>query len=198
LATAQTALRRATRAAGQLLSLAHAEATAADPASFADVDLCALAQQIGSELAPVAIAKRLSLSLEVPREVVLAPGNYDLLVSAVGNLLDNAIKYTPCGGDVVVTVCDGERAGIRITDTGPGLPELAGLVGGRFVRGVRSMREGVAGAGLGLAIAREVARRHRGHLELTAGPEGRGTAATLWIHSANRAESAVKVAEVAV
>jgi two-component system sensor histidine kinase TctE len=184
LATAQTAIRRATRAASQFLSLAHAEATAADPASFTNVDLCALAQQIGSELAPTAISKRLSLSLEVPRETVLASGNYDLLVSAVGNLLDNAIKYTPSGGDVVVTVCDGDRAGIRITDTGPGLPELAGHASGRFVRGVRSMREGIAGAGLGLAIAREVARRHRGDLELVCGPEGRGTAATLWIQRA--------------
>jgi hypothetical protein len=49
------------------------------------------------------------------------------------------------------------------------------------VRGKDSARSGVAGAGLGLSIVREVVSRHRGRLEITAGPEGRGTVATLWL-----------------
>jgi two-component system sensor histidine kinase TctE len=183
LTTAQTALRRAARAAHQVLSLAHAEANAADPASFVAVDLCALAHQMGAELAPTAMEKGHSLSLEVPGKVVLAQGNYDLLLSAATNLLDNAIKYTPGGGDIVVSVCDDDLVGIRVTDNGPGVspPARGESVDERFVRGKDSARSGVFGAGLGLSIVREVATRHRGRLELRGGPEGRGTVATLWV-----------------
>jgi two-component system sensor histidine kinase TctE len=183
LTTAQTALRRAARAAHQVLSLAHAEANAADPSTFVAVDLCALAHQMGVELAPTAMEKGHSLSLEVPDKVVFAQGHYDLLLSAAMNLLDNAIKYTPGGGDIVVSVCDGDLAGIRVTDNGPGFTPPTRSEGGdeRFVRGKHSARSGVAGAGLGLSIVREVASRHRGRLEFTSGPEGRGTIATLWV-----------------
>ena len=184
LITAQTALRRAARAAHQVLSLAHAEANAGDPATFVAVDLCALAHQMGAELAPTAMEKGHSLSLEVPDKVVFAQGHYDLLLSAAMNLLDNAIKYTPRGGDIVVSVCDGDFAGIRVTDNGPGFspPTRGGEAGDeRFVRGKHSARSGVAGAGLGLSIVREVASRHRGRLEFIAGSEGRGTVATLWV-----------------
>ena len=183
LTTAKTALRRAAHAAHQVLSLAHAEANAADPSTFAAVDLCALAHQMGAELAPTAMEKGHSLSLEVPGKVVLVKGHYDLLLSAAMNLLDNAIKYTPPGGDIIVSVCDGERAGIRITDNGPGFtPPVRGAGGDeRFVRGPDSARSGVAGAGLGLSIVREVASRHRGRLDITAGHDGLGTVATLWV-----------------
>jgi signal transduction histidine kinase len=135
------------------------------------------------ELAPTAMEKGHSLSLEVPDKVVFAQGHYDLLLSAAMNLLDNAIKYTPAGGDIVVSVCDDDLAGIRVTDNGPGFTPPTRSEGGdeRFVRGKHSARSGVAGAGLGLSIVREVASRHRGRLEFTSGPEGRGTIATLWV-----------------
>jgi len=183
LATTQTALRRAAHAAHQVLSLAHAEANAADPSTFVAVDLCALAHQLGAELAPTAMEKGHSLSLEVPGKVVFAQGHYDLLLSAAMNLLDNAIKYTPRGGDIIVSVCDEDLAGIRITDNGPGFTPPVRSEGGdeRFVRGKHSARSGVAGAGLGLSIVREVASRHRGRLEIAPGPDGHGTSATLWV-----------------
>ena len=189
LTTAQTALRRAAHAAHQVLSLAHAEANAGDPSAFVAVDLCALAHQMGAELAPTAMEQGHSLSLEVPGKIVFAQGHYDLLLSAAMNLLDNAIKYTPRGGDIVVSVCDEDLAGIRVTDNGPGFSPPTRGDGGdeRFVRGKHSARSGVAGAGLGLSIVREVASRHRGRLEFTPGPEGRGTIATLWVPRAKAA-----------
>ena len=189
LTTAKTSLRRAAHAAHQVLSLAHAEANAGDPSTFVAVDLCALAHQVGAELAPTAMEKGHSLSLEVPGKVIFAQGHYDLLLSAAMNLLDNAIKYTPRGGDIVVSVCDSELAGVRVTDNGPGFSPPTRGEGGdeRFVRGKHSARSGVAGAGLGLSIVREVASRHRGRLEFTAGTEGRGTIATLWVPRARAA-----------
>jgi signal transduction histidine kinase len=183
LITAQTALRRAARAAHQVLSLAHAEANAADPSTFVPVDLCALAHQMGAELAPTAMEKGHSLSLEVPGKTIVAQGHYDLLLSAAMNLLDNAIKYTPTGGDIIVSVCDGDLVGIRVTDNGPGFTPPVRAEGGdeRFVRGKDSARSGISGAGLGLSIVREVASRLRGRLEIATGSEGRGTIATIWV-----------------
>lgn len=197
LTTAQTSLRRAAHAAHQVLSLAHAEANAGDPSTFVAVDLCALAHQMGAELAPTAMEKGHSLSLEVPGKVVFAQGHYDLLLSAAMNLLDNAIKYTPRGGDIIVSVCDGDPAGIRVTDNGPGFtPPARGAAGEdqRFVRGKHSARSGVAGAGLGLSIVREVASRHRGRLEFRPGVDGHGTVATLWIPRARGSSSEAKPA----
>ena len=184
LATAQIALGRATRAANQVLSLARAEAT---PATFVAIDLCALARQIGAEFAPAALARRHSLSLEVPETAVVALGDYDLLAAAASNLIDNAIKHTPPGSDITVAVLAARHAGIRITDNGPGLPRGAQERGvdARFVRGEHAARDGIEGVGLGLAIAREVAARHDGSLQLTEAPEGGGTVATLWIRDAH-------------
>jgi len=182
--TARTALHRAVRAAQQLLALARAESTAANPPAFGPVDLCGIARQIGAEFAPAALARNQSLSLEVPRERVYASGDPDLISTAVANLIDNAIKYTPAGGEIVVAVLDGTRTGIRIADTGPGIPPEARGTGteSRFVRGDRATRDGVEGAGLGLAIAREVAQLHGGGLELAERLDGRGgTLSTLWI-----------------
>jgi signal transduction histidine kinase len=142
---------------------------------------------MGVELAPTAMEKGHSLSLEVPDKVIFARGHYDLLLSAAMNLLDNAIKYTPRGGDIIVSVCDGDLVGIRVTDNGPGFTPPVRAEGGdeRFVRGEHSARSGVSGAGLGLSIVREVVSRHRGRLEVTAGPEGRGTSVTLWVPRSN-------------
>jgi signal transduction histidine kinase len=101
-------------------------------------------------------------------------GNPDLLIRLFWNLLDNALRYTPAGGRVAVRA---ERAegGLRvaIADTGPGitaehLPHLFE----RFYR-VEAGRDGQGGAGLGLAIALEIARWHGGALWAESTP-GRG------------------------
>ena len=88
------------------------------------------------------------------------------MFQALTNLLDNAIKYTPAGGQVDVSLAahDG-RAAIRVTDTGPGIPaERHEQVLQRFYRLDES--RSAPGAGLGLSLVKAIAQRHDAGLEL--------------------------------
>jgi signal transduction histidine kinase len=94
---------------------------------------------------------------------VLGDGNR--LLQLVGNLVDNAVRYAPCGSEVGVDVWDdGSETGVRVSDDGPGVPgHLREQVFERFARADPARRR-QAGAGLGLAICREVARAHGGRI----------------------------------
>lgn len=111
-----------------------------------------------------------------PRWVV---ADVDRLIQAVGNLLTNAIKFTPSGGAVTLRVAgDGETISFVVTDTGPGIPaeDLPHL----FDRFWHSRRSFKGGAGLGLAIARGIAEGHGGRIEVESVP-GIGSTFTLHI-----------------
>jgi signal transduction histidine kinase len=98
-------------------------------------------------------------------------GNREFVAQAVANLLDNAAKYTPAGGAIMLRVrrrASGDVE-ISVTDTGPGIPESdRARVVERFVRLENSRN--APGAGLGLSLVAAVARAHQGHLELSEGP----------------------------
>jgi two-component system phosphate regulon sensor histidine kinase PhoR len=94
----------------------------------------------------------------------------DLLRRMLLNLLDNAIKYTPVGGNISVA-CGSVSNGyeVSVTDSGPGIPaEMQSRIFERFFRVDRARsRSGVdGGAGLGLSIARWIAEAHLGRIEL--------------------------------
>ena len=90
------------------------------------------------------------------------------------NILDNAIKYTPPGGEVEVEVVrEGEWVKITVRDTGPGIPEKdMPRIFDRFFRGQGHGRE--KGFGLGLSIAKAIAEAHGGRIEVST-PDGGGT-----------------------
>jgi signal transduction histidine kinase len=98
-------------------------------------------------------------------------GNPAFLAQALANLVDNAVKYTPAGGAVMVRLrrrASGD-AEISVTDTGPGVPERErSRVVDRFVRLENSRN--LQGAGLGLSLVAAVAQAHGGRLELGEGP----------------------------
>jgi signal transduction histidine kinase len=97
----------------------------------------------------------------------------------IGNLLDNAVRYTPAGGrvDVAVGLEGGSRAVVTVTDTGPGIPpEERERVFDRFHRAPGTTG---TGSGLGLALARSIAGRHDGEVVLEDAPGGRGLRAVL-------------------
>ena len=119
----------------------------------------------------LALAKKLSLNFEEPSESTIH-ADESLLRRMILNLLDNAIKYSPEGGQVTVTC---HRAGdeyvLSVADTGAGIPaDLQPRIFERFFRAdkARSRAENDGGgAGLGLSISRWIAEAHHGRLELT-------------------------------
>ena len=169
--------RRATHLTNQMLQLARLESGTGE-LTHKPLDLGALAEACIAHLEPIAKARGLHLSMRRNSEVPLA-GDARQLQTLLTNLIDNALHYTPPGGEVTVETVDDGRRGIRITDTGPGLePELLERV---FERFFRAAPQHVEGTGLGLAIARSIA-------------DGHGIALTL----ANRADRSGLVAELLV
>ncbi|WP_374468140.1 sensor histidine kinase [Ferrovibrio sp.] len=136
-------------------------------AGFKTVDLVALVADTAELYGPAAEARGLSFTLETAPGLT-ADGDPSLLAQAVGNLLDNAIKYTPSGGNIRLgLVRDGANGvAITVTDTGPGLTEEErGRATDRFYRG-DSSRSAAEGVGLGLSLVAAIAKLHGGSLRL--------------------------------
>ncbi len=161
-----------TRIFRALLRIAEAEA-GARRAAFAPFDLPAVLADAAEIYEAMAEARgqRLAASLPERMEVV---GDRDLLLQAVANLLDNAIKFTPPGGAVALSARAAPGGGVEIAveDDGPGLsPEDRAQAGQRFFRADRSRN--TPGSGLGLSLVRAVAHLHGGELQLADASPGR-------------------------
>lgn len=165
------ATRRTTQLANQLLALSRADARSIHAQPMLPVDLKALCESLLEAHLDAASARQIDLGLDARAATV--PGHEWLLRELLGNLVDNAIKYTPVGGTVTIR-CGRITGGafLEVEDDGPGVPEAEReRVLERFYRVRGTQGEGT---GLGLAIAEEIARVHGSHLELQAGSSGRG------------------------
>jgi two-component system, OmpR family, sensor histidine kinase TctE len=170
------ATRRLSHTTQQLLALARSEHATFAHADFQPVDLAAVAESCATDYVNSAIAADIDLGVELQPASV--HGVEWLIAEALGNLVDNAITYTPRGGSI--TVGCGTRADmafVEVTDTGIGIPpDERDRVTGRFFRGGQSRG---SGSGLGLAIVADVARLHNASLTITSAAEGRGTTVRL-------------------
>jgi two-component system OmpR family sensor kinase len=154
-------IERATRLVEQLLVLARQEAS---EAPRQPVELASLAKRAVADLIGVAQAKGIDLGLQRadPGTVEAQP---EALMILLRNLADNAIKYTPSGGTVDVSVIAEEGAlAVTVEDSGPGIPlaERERV----FDRFYRVPGSDAAGSGLGLAIIKAIAERHGATLSL--------------------------------
>ena len=171
----RTQLDETVRQTNQMLALARAESAGLAPEPM---DACALAEQLTRQWWLEAREHGLDLGFEADTPSLPVMMQPALLKEALSNLLHNAIRYTPRGGEVTVRVArDGARGLITVIDNGPGLPpaELA-QAGERFFRGSNVSQ---SGSGLGLAITRSIVQRHGGALHLDSGTQGRGLAVSL-------------------
>jgi two-component system sensor histidine kinase QseC len=157
LASLHSSSQRAARLVAQLLALMRSDAAqAADdsgPQRLGD-----LAQQCLASMAPLARLTDVELELNCPQPETLVRGDREGLYSLLQNLIENAVKYSPPRGRVVVDI---ERAGhgtvLSVSDEGPGIPEeFRERVFERFYRVPSQLQNG---SGLGLAIVRTIAER---------------------------------------
>jgi signal transduction histidine kinase len=142
----------------------------------APVDLVELAQTAVSQFGPSAEAAEVRLELAADEGVPAVIGDPDRLAQVLRNLLSNALRHTPTGGQVFVRVArTGEKVTVQVADTGTGIPS-ADLphVFDRFYRGEKGGSRRGGGAGLGLAIARQLVTAHGGQITVASSP-GRGT-----------------------
>jgi len=155
------------RLVDRLLLLSRSE-TGDDMLSRVSVDLGALIEEVVAQLEVLAEEKRQSIVIEGASNVPQWMGDRLVLRQALINLIDNAIKYTPEGGRIVVRAGhDENNAVIDVIDNGPGIPEeLKGRVFDRFFRVDSSRSRGYGGTGLGLAIARSSVEVQGGKLSL--------------------------------
>jgi signal transduction histidine kinase len=157
---------RIERVVADLLAL-HGTADAV-PASGGRVDLGALAAEVVALNAALAASLGTDLRVVRPPEPVVAGGDAGDVDHVVTNLVSNALKYTPAGGRVVVSVAsvDGE-ATLAVTDDGIGIAaeDLPRLFE-EFYRSADPAAAGQPGTGLGLAIVRRFVERHGGRVEV--------------------------------
>jgi signal transduction histidine kinase len=147
-----------------LLRIARIEA-GGHKASFKTVDLAALVRDAAELYEALAEAKRLDLATHIEADVSVE-GDQHLLFQALINLLDNAVKYTPEGGKLSLTLKrSGKTIDMIVGDSGPGIPESErDKVGQRFYR-LESSRS-TPGSGLGLSFVKAVAHLHHAGLVL--------------------------------
>jgi signal transduction histidine kinase len=134
---------------------------------FQDIDLAEMAAEVMELYQPVATAKKIGFAVRAPAGTMVK-GDPFLLAQAMGNLVDNAIKYSPpCGMvDVRIGVQPSGGAEISVMDDGPGISDAEKeRVTQRFYRGDSS--RGQPGVGLGLSLVASVAKLHGGTLLLT-------------------------------
>jgi two-component system sensor histidine kinase TctE len=172
LAVLRDGMSRVAHSANQLLALARADPSANLADQFQVIDLVPLIERVIERNVDRSVKARLDLGADL--ESASVTGGAWLIEDLLGNLVDNALHYTPAGGHVTVRCGGGHDAPfLEVEDDGPGIPEgERSRVRQRFYRLPGSQGHG---CGLGLAIVEEIARLHRAAVTIDSGAGGHGT-----------------------
>lgn len=159
--------RRLERIVGDMLSLSEVESGALSLRTD-DVRLDTMLKELEEEFRAPAVDKGMTLRFDLPPKLPVIQGDRDKIVLAVHNVIANAIKYTPAGGEVSVKVTeDGPGVVIEVADNGIGIKEdEIEMVFEKFYRAKDRRVATITGTGLGLALARQVVRLHGGDITL--------------------------------
>ena len=144
--------------------------------SFRYFDVVTWLRQIAADFADSAAKRKQKVVIDVPDREILAFGDKERLKHALGNIVDNAIKYSPDGATVVVRLAESDRTvSISVTDEGPGIePEHLPRIFERFYRVDKARSREVGGTGLGLAIVKHIIEAHDSKIVVTS-EVGKGT-----------------------
>jgi signal transduction histidine kinase len=136
---------------------------------FRNVALGDLVREVGDLYEPIAEDKEVDFAVRAEADTTVH-GDRDLLFEAIANLVDNAVKFTPQGGRVELSLLrQGKEAVVRVRDTGPGIPaDESELVTRRFYRSDKSRSE--PGLGLGLSLVSAIAKLHGFNFRISSGP----------------------------
>lgn len=168
----QASVARGIRLVNQLLTLARLDPRQ-DPPTYSKINLEEIAEAVCAELAPQALQRDQTLELLATPDLPMVTGNADMLSMLISNLVDNAIHYTPAGGNVTIALAPA-NSGVQlaVSDNGPGIaPDQRNQV---FERFYRVATQDQPGTGLGLSICKRIAELHRAPMTLSDGLQGRG------------------------
>jgi two-component system, OmpR family, sensor histidine kinase TctE len=169
----RAAVDRSVHLVNQLLALARAEHSHEHPSPAVPLELARLARDTTAEWVGKALDAHLDLGFETSDETTRIRGNAELLRELLDNLIDNALHYTPTGGNITVRVArHGQGCLLEVEDDGPGIvPAERERVLERFQRAEGAPGDG---CGLGLSIVREIANLHGAEVVIGEGAQGRG------------------------
>jgi two-component system phosphate regulon sensor histidine kinase PhoR len=156
-----------------LLSLTQLESQNT-PVVRAEVDLRKVLDASVLVVKPSSEAKKVNISSESVPERTMVWANRDQIGQALINLLDNAVKYTPEGGSITVSVTDaGDEIQVTVADTGIGIPrEHLNRIFERFYRVDKNRSRELGGTGLGLSIVKHIIQTHGGRVWVQSELEG--------------------------
>jgi two-component system phosphate regulon sensor histidine kinase PhoR len=185
--------RRLSRLVEDILSISQLEVGTAR-LDVGEVELARLVRQMVQDSLGTADEKKIDLTLSLPPKLPKIKGDKQRLSVLLNNLIGNAVKYTPENGKVHVSVeLEGQRILISVRDTGIGIaPEAQPHVFEKFYRAADDAVQMLPGTGLGLALARELARLHGGDILLES---ERGKGSTFTVELPNSAAAAAEVPE---
>lgn len=152
---------------GQLFEYSKLEARQIEPAKEA-FDAGELALDVANKFSVLAEQRGVTVDVDVPRDLPRIFADLGLVERVLNNLMDNALKFTPSGGRVLLQLRPTHEAvEIRVADTGPGIPEAElPYVFDRYRKGERTRSGRNTGAGLGLAIVKKILELHDSGIEI--------------------------------
>jgi signal transduction histidine kinase len=174
---ARQALARLSRLSADLVEASRDEPPTL---SFEPHDLNELIEQVCSWVLPTAGSKGITVRQERGSDPIIATVSSDAVLTIVGNLLSNAVRYTPAGGTITVRTClEDDSALIEVSDTGIGIPEEQLIrVFEKFYRSPEARKLEPQGLGLGLALVKQLALAHGGDVTIDSQPD-RGSTFTV-------------------
>jgi PAS domain S-box-containing protein len=144
------------------------------PPELVPVDLVAVMRRADDIVRPSLMRRELEMQLKVPDSPVIVTGDSGQLERLVINLATNAVKFTPDGGRVTLSLAaaaNGTGPVIEVDDTGIGIPEAdQEMLFSRFFRATQAREAAVPGSGLGLSIAKSIAELHGGRISASSAP----------------------------